>query len=257
MTSSCDASLFQLHGQVDQGDVDHRHAHRHAGQFARQFRQHQADRFSSTGLARDHVLGGRTGAVRVAVVDVGQVLVVGVGMDGGHQAAFDAQFAVQHLGHRGQAVGGARGVGNNLVRLAQNVVVDPVYHGGVGACGRGRDDHFACAGRNMRGGFGAVGEQTGAFEHHIDLFRGPGQVGRIANGADRNAVAVDGQTFLVMLDIGFERAVNRVVLEQVRIDSAVSQVVDGDDLQILAIALGIECSEDVTTNAAKTIDCDS
>lgn len=109
----------------------------------------------------------------------------------------------------------------------------------------------------MRGGFGAVGEQTGALEHHIDLFRSPGQFGRIANGAHRNSIAVDGETFLIMLDIGFKRAVNRVVLEQMRIDSAVSQVVDGDDLQILAIALGIECSKDVTTNSAKTIDCDS
>ncbi|MNS83674.1 hypothetical protein D3C72_1174700 [compost metagenome] len=191
------------------------------------------------------------------MIDVGQVLVVGIGVNGGHQTAFDAQLAVQHLGHRGQAVGGARRVGNDLVRLAQNVVVHPVNDGGVGAFGRGRDDHFARAGRNMRGGLGPVGEQTGAFEHHINLFRGPGQVGRVADGTDRNAVAVDRQALLVVLDIGIECAVNGVVLEQMSIDRAVAQVVDGDDLQILTVALGIECAQDITADAAKTIDCDS
>lgn len=95
------------------------------------------------------------------------------------------------------------------MRLAQNVVVNPINHGGVSAFGRGRDDHFARAGRNMRGGFGTVGEQTGAFEHDVDLFRGPRQFGRVANGADRNTVAVDGQAFLIVLDIGIECAVKR------------------------------------------------
>lgn len=115
----------------------------------------------------------------------------------------------------------------------------------------------ARAGRKMGGGLGAVGEQPGAFEHHVDLLCGPGQLGRIADGADRDAVAVDGQAFLIMLDIGVEQAVDSIVLEQVGIDSAVSEIVDGDDLQVLAIALGIECAQDVAADAAKTIDCDS
>ncbi|MNJ52402.1 hypothetical protein D3C77_477350 [compost metagenome] len=97
----------EVDGQVDQRHVDHRHPHRHAGEFAGQLRQHQADGFGRTGLARDHRLGRRAGAERVAVVDVGEALVVGVGVDGGHQALLDAQLAVQHLGNWRQAVGGA------------------------------------------------------------------------------------------------------------------------------------------------------
>jgi hypothetical protein len=38
---------------------------------------------------------------------------------------------------------------------------------------------------------------------------------------------------------------------------AVAKVIDGNDLQILAIALGIQCAQDVAANSAKTIDCDS
>ncbi|MNF84993.1 hypothetical protein D3C84_673770 [compost metagenome] len=249
--------FFQLHGQVHQRHIDHRHAHGHAGQFARQFRQHQADRFGSTGLARDHVLGGRTGAVRIDVIDVGQVLIVGVGVDGGHQAAFDSQLAMQHLGHRGQAVGGARCIGDDLVRLAQNVVVDPVHYRGIGALGRCRDNHFARTGGKMRGRFGTVGEQAGAFEYHVDSLRGPGQIGGVANGADGDPVAIDGQAFKVMLHIGIEGAVYGVVLEQVGVHCTVAQIVDGNDLQILAITLGIQGAQDIAADTAKTIDCDS
>ncbi|MNP83840.1 hypothetical protein D3C76_1829010 [compost metagenome] len=62
---------------------------------------------------------------------------------------------------------------------------------------------------------------------------------------------------MVVLHVGIERAVNGVVLEQMSIDCTVTQVVDGDDLQVAAIALGIQCTEDVAADAAKTIDCDS
>ena len=57
-----------------------------------------------------------------------------------------------------------------------------------------------------------------------------------------------------MLDIGIERAVNGVVLEQMSIDRAVAQVVDGDDLQILTVALGIECAQDITADATCPVD---
>jgi len=60
-----------------------------------------------------------------------------------------------------------------------------------------------------------------------------------------------------MLDAGVERAVNGVVLEQMSVDRTVTQIVDGDDLQVLAVTLGIQCAQDVPADPAKTIDCDS
>ncbi|MCY1445013.1 hypothetical protein D9M71_615120 [compost metagenome] len=191
------------------------------------------------------------------MVDVGEALVVGVGVDGGHQALLDDQLAVQHLGNWRQAVGGARGAGDDLVRRAQNVVIDPVNDGRVGALGRCRDDDFARPGSKMSSCLGAVGEVAGAFEHYIDGFGLPRQLGRVANGTDGNAVAIDGQAFVIELDIGSKDAMNTVVLEQVRIDRAVTQVIDRDDLQVLTVALGIECAKDVAADAAKAIDCDT
>ena len=60
-----------------------------------------------------------------------------------------------------------------------------------------------------------------------------------------------------MGDLCYESAMHGVVFEQVGIDRAVAQIIDGDDLQILAIALGIQCAQDITADAAKTIDCDT
>ncbi|MCY1423008.1 hypothetical protein D9M71_387110 [compost metagenome] len=178
-------------------------------------------------------------------------------MDGGHQALFDAELAVQYLGDRCQAVGGAGGIGNDLVRGPQDVVVDPVHHGGIGAFGRCRNDHLASSSGQVRGSLGALGEQPGAFEHHVDRLGLPGQFGRIANGTDRNTVPVDRQAFVVGLDGRVEGAVDTVVLEQVGVHGAVAQVVDGDDLQVLAVALGIQCAQDIAPDSAESIDGDA
>ena len=47
---------------------------------------------------------------------VEEVLVVGVGVDRRHQPLLDAERVVEHLGDRRQAVGRARGVGDDVVR---------------------------------------------------------------------------------------------------------------------------------------------
>ncbi|MCY1427863.1 hypothetical protein D9M71_437270 [compost metagenome] len=109
----------------------------------------------------------------------------------------------------------------------------------------------------MAGCLGPVGKMTGAFEHHIDRFGFPGQVDGVADGADGNAVAIDRKAFLVELDTGIENPVDTVVLEQVRVHGTVAQVVNGDDLQVLTVALGIQCAKDVAADAAKAVDCDA
>lgn len=191
------------------------------------------------------------------MVDIGEHLVVGVGVDGGHQPLLDTELAVQHLGDRRQAVGGARGVGDDLVRGAQHVVVDAVDHGGVGALGRGADDHLAGTGCQVRRRLGALGEQPGALEHHVDAQGLPRQFAGVADGADGDAVAVDGEAFVVGLDAGIEGAVDAVELEQVGVHRAVAQVVDGDDLQVLAVAVRVECAQDVASDAAESVDGDA
>ncbi|KAG0738668.1 hypothetical protein G6F24_017553 [Rhizopus arrhizus] len=100
-------------------------------------------------------------------------------MHGGHQAALDAPLVVDDLGQRGQAVGGARGVGDD--RLAGvGLVVHAVDEHRRVVLRRGRHDHLLGAGIDvlLRGFLGQ--EQAGGFQHHVGTDFVPLQVGRVA-----------------------------------------------------------------------------
>ena len=77
------------------------------------------------------------------MVHIGQTLVVGVGVDGGHQTVFNADGLVQRLNQGRQAVGGARGVRNHRICGFEHLVVHAVNDGGVHIFAAwGRDDDF-------------------------------------------------------------------------------------------------------------------
>src|SRR5690606_39957262 len=87
------------------------------------------------------------------MVDVGEILVVGVGVNGGHQTVLDAVFAREDLRHWRQAVGGTGGIGDDLMGRAQAFVVDAVDDGGVDVFGWGGNDHLARTGFEVGAGF--------------------------------------------------------------------------------------------------------
>ena len=90
----------------------------------------------------------------------------------------DADRVVEHLGDRRQAIGRARGVGDDLVVLGQLVVVDAVDDGEVGAVGGRRDQHALGAGGQMRRRLVLRGEDAGALEGDVDAQLLPRQLGR-------------------------------------------------------------------------------
>ena len=92
-------------------------------------------------------------------------LVVGVAVDGGHDAGRDAEGVVQDLDDGGQAVRGAGGVGNDVVvRRVVLVVVDAEDEGDVLVGGRGRDDDLLDGGAEVGLGLFGVGEEAGGFD---------------------------------------------------------------------------------------------
>src|SRR3546814_10424059 len=70
---------------------------------------------SGSGRRRDHRHAGGAGAAHVGMDLVEDLLVVGVGVDGRHQPALDADRVVHHLGDRGQTVGRAGRIGDDRV----------------------------------------------------------------------------------------------------------------------------------------------
>ncbi len=244
--------------QVDQRHVDGRDADGVAVQLAVQFRQDQAHGGGGAGLGGDHAHGGRTGAAQVFVVDVGQDLVVRVGVNGGHQTVFQAQLVVQRLDQGGQAVGGARRVGDDGVGRLQHAVVDAVDDGGVDILAAGgRDDDFLGAALDVRAGLFLGGEKARAFQHDVDLQVAPRQFGRVAVGQHADLVAVDDHELAVDFDGARELAVGGVVARQVRVRLGIAQVVDGDDFDIVLLATFVVGTQDVAADATVTVDGDA
>ena len=79
----------------------------------------------------------------------------------------------------------------------------------------------------------------------------------IGNCTDSDAVTVYANTVVIVFNARIEQAMYAVVLEQVGIDGAFAEVVDGNDLQMLAVILRIQRAQDVTANSTKTIDSDT
>ncbi len=225
-----------------------------AVELAFEVRQDQADGGGGSGRRRDDRQGGGARAAEVAVRRVVDALIRRVAVDRRHEALLDAERVVQDLGHRREAVGGARGVRDDRFGSRQHIVVDAEHDGRVDlALGRSRDDDFLGARCEVQVGAFAVAEHARRLDHDLAAQLAPRQFGRVALGEDRKAVAVDDQGVAVDFDGSGETAVDRVVLEQVGERRRVGQVVDADDVEVVVFAFE-DGAKDEPSDAAKAVD---
>jgi hypothetical protein len=112
------------------------------------------------------------------------------------------------------------------------------------------------AGVEMLGGRLAVGEQTSAFERDVDAEVLPRQPGRITlrrhpdqPGADVHTVVVDGE-------FAAERAMDGIVLQQVRVDLGRAEIIDADHLHVVAPRFH-DSAQHQAADAPKTVDADT
>ncbi len=120
----------QSGSEVGEGDIGCGDANGHAVEFAVEFGEDFADGFCGTGGGGDHGEGGGAASAEILHGGVEEGLCVGVGVDGGDEALFDAEGVVEDFGHGGEAVGGAGGVGDDFVfGGVEEGVVDAVDDG--------------------------------------------------------------------------------------------------------------------------------
>src|SRR5215211_6795500 len=242
------------HGQVGQGAVLHRDPQGDAVQLALELGDDQGGGLGRAGRGGDGVDGRRSGPAQVLVGEVEDDLVVGVGVDGGHEALLDPEAVEQDLGQGDHRVGRAGGVGDDVVAgRVVRLVVDPHHDGDVLVLGRGRDDDLPGPALEVQGGVVALGEAAGGLDDHVDAEVAPGQLGRVLLGAGQDPLAADGDRLVVVAQLAVEAAEGRVVLEQVGQGPVVGEVVDGDDLDVLALG----GPEVVAADAAEAVDPDA
>lgn len=172
-------------------------------------------------------------------------------MDGGHQALDDGELVVDDLGEGSQAVGGARGVGDDVGLAVVGLLVDAHHvHGGVGR--GGRDDDLLGATSQVSLGLLGGGEDTGGLDDVLGAGLLPGDVGGVTLAVEGHGLAVDDQVLALDGDGALELTVGRVVLEHVLGVLDLNEgVVHGDDVNV-AVLDGI--AEDDTTDTAESVD---
>ena len=156
--------LAQPDGEVHHRHVRGGHAEGHAGQLAVQVGDHLADGLGGAGGGGNDVLSGAAAVAPVlAAGAVHGLLGGGGGVHGGHQALYNGEVVVDHLGHRRQAVGGAGSVGHHLhVGLVGVQVHATDEHGRVS--GRGGDDHLLGAALEVSARLLDGGEHAGRLD---------------------------------------------------------------------------------------------
>src|SRR6185312_13501949 len=161
------------------------------------------------------------------------MLIVGVAVDGHHRRVPESERVAYYLDHRHEAVGRARRVRYHVV-LAVVVLVGVYAHDerDVLALSWRRDDDFAGAALDVLVCVGRVGEPAGRFENDIDTELAPWQRGGVALGENLHIVSVDAECSLAVGDVAIERAVDGIVLEEVRQRLCVSEVIDSDEVDV-------------------------
>src|SRR5690625_1871862 len=243
-------------GQVGGGTGGYGHAHCEAVELALQSRQNQRYSLGCTGGGRNDVGGRGTSATQVLVGAIQQVLVGGVGVNRGHETAFNANYLVENLGHWGEAARGARCVRHYVV--IGRVVVSVVYtddEGGVFVLTRGRNDDLLGASFNVGLGLLSVDETAGGFDHDVNIEFAPGQFGRIGLSGCTERAAAHSDGVIGVGDILCQTTQDGVVLQQMSQSLVVSEVVNAYNLNISTgfqngpVEVASDTAETVNTNA--------
>ena len=168
----------------------------------------------------------------------------------------DLAEVVQHLRERRDAVGRARRVRDDVVRVrVVLVVVDAEHDRDVRVRGRGGDDDLLRACIEMLLRTVAVGEEAGRLEHDVDAQVAPGQRAGIPLGEHAHLLAGGAERPVGELDLALERAERRVVLQEVGHRLRVAEVVQRDDLEIGPER--VPRAEEVPPDAAESVDADA
>jgi len=173
----------------------------------------------------------------------------------GHETFFDAEGFVEHEGDGGEAVRGAARVRHDRVAGRELVVVDAVDDREIHAVGRGRDQHFAGTRFDVLGGLFALREDARAFHHDVDAEFLPRQLGRVPLGRDLDAPLAHIHPIVAGRDRVRIEAVHGIVLEQMGVGLHGAEIVDADDLQILAARFRDRAQHEAA-DATETVDCD-
>lgn len=245
--------FFEFEDEVGEGGVEEGDPDGDAVEAAFKFGEDHGDGGGRSGGGGDEGVDGRAGTAEVFVGSVDDGLGIGEVMQSGEHAVFEAESLVDHLDDGRDAVGGARGVGDEVISggvvefvvAAHDDVEDALFDGGG-------DDDFFDAGIEV--GLEALGvaEGAGAFEDDVDA--SPVDFGRMVLGSVGERLSVDEDGVVGVGNVAIPAAVDGVEFEEVGGGFGIGfGVVEAYEFQVGVIEGG---AENEAADAAKTVDGD-
>mmetsp|Transcript_22928 Transcript_22928/g.49600 ORF Transcript_22928/g.49600 Transcript_22928/m.49600 type:complete len:301 (+) Transcript_22928:252-1154(+) len=225
------ASLLQLDGEIDHGNIGGGATDSHAGEDTIQFREDLADGLGGAGGGGNEVGNGGTSSSPVLATtgrSIHNKLSGGRRMDGGHETLFDAIGVIDNLRQGSEAVGRTRSVGHDIGRSFVILVVHAHnVHGSIS--GRSRDDNLLGTASKVCLGLLGRGEDSSGLAHVSGADGSPWNVRGVLLGEeldDSLALALsddEGIGLFVGRDGSGVLAVDGIVLEEV------AGVVEGEE----------------------------
>lgn len=175
-------------------------------------------------------------------------------MDGGHETLLNSESVVDDLGEWGEAVGGARSVGDNVHVSGVGLVVDTIdEHWGV-ILGWGGEDDLLDTGSQVTLN-GLLGEEnTSGLAKVVNTGLGPLDLGWVSISEDLDLLSVDNEALITDLDGSWESSVDRVELKKIfKVLETLSWSVDGNDAGLVLLSHESR-SEHQSTDSTETVD---
>jgi hypothetical protein len=247
--------LLDLYDEIDDRDGGGGDTESDTIELALHVGEDKSDSLGGTGGGGHNVEGGSASTAEIAVRGIKETLVTSVGVSGGHGSLDNSELLVNNLDEGGKAVGGARSIGDDLVRVLVLVSIDTDDVGGdVISLGGGSDEDLLGTSFKMLGGTLGVNEDTGTLNDEIDVHGGPGELEGVAGRDDGDGLTVDSEGGVTGdLDISIEGSHGGIVLEQVRGLLDTARVVDADNLDV-GVGTALPAAEELATNTAETVD---
>mmetsp|Transcript_5567 Transcript_5567/g.10049 ORF Transcript_5567/g.10049 Transcript_5567/m.10049 type:complete len:314 (-) Transcript_5567:327-1268(-) len=242
--------LLGKEGQIHNGDIRGWHTEGHTSQLALHNWQHLTDSLGGTSGGRNDVDGSSTATTPVLLGGTVHGLLGGsVGVDGGHQTLLHTKTLLeQDVDQRGQAVGGARRVGDDVHGGLILLVVHTHHDGLQVTLAWGRDDNLLAASLDVATGLVSLSENTGGLNDDLNAQLAPWQVLGVAGGHDAlDLVAVHNQS------VGFGSASVALLSLHVVLEASVDGVVLHLVGKVVSIGGHINNTDNVHGGAQKTL----
>jgi len=199
--------LAKFDGEVNDGNIGGRNAESHTSELAVKLGDDLADSLGSSSGAGDNVGAGSAASAPVLATLGGTVngeLVNGDGVDGGHETLLDSPVVIKDLCDRGEAVGSAGSVGDNLHVTGVLLVVDTDDEDGGVILGRAGDDGLFGTTLDVVLSGGFAGEDTGGLADVVGTVLAPGDEGGVLLSGDGDEVAVNLDATVGLFDSSLE-----------------------------------------------------